>query len=186
MKTLGAWIAGIFALGLAIGSFVSGSGARLEPAASALESAPPLHQIDCGEGREALLEPFDTQGTASFKVRCIDTEKKQRPRVVSHPARRAPAPVVALAPPPPVPPAREPPTPEPEVPVTEPAVDEIDLDDEGDSRSWKERAVVIGGAAGAGAGIGAIAKGKKGATVGAAIGAASGAAYEWIKRSKKN
>ncbi len=206
MKTLGAWIAGIFALGLAIGSFGSGSGARPEPAASALESAPPLHQVDCGEGREALLEPFDTQGTASFNVRCIDTEKKQRPRVVSHPAPRAPAPAVALAPPPPEPPPPKPPTPEPptperEVPVTEPAVNEpavnepavnepavneIDLDDADDSRSWKERAVVIGGAAGAGAGIGAIAKGKKGAAVGAAIGAASGAAYEWIKRDKKN
>jgi hypothetical protein len=59
-------------------------------------------------------------------------------------------------------------------------------DDENDSRSWKQSAVVIGGSAGAGAGIGAIAKGKKGAAVGAAIGAASGAAYELIKRDKKN
>ena len=159
MKTLGAWIAGIFALGLALGSFVSGSGARPESAASeletALESAPPLHHVDCGEGREALLEPVDVDGTTSFKVRCVDTEQIRPTRVVSHPAPRAPAPVVALAPPPP----------EPEVHVPEPAVDEIDLDDADDSRSWKESAVVIGGAAGAGAGIGAIAKGKKGALV---------------------
>jgi len=175
MKTLGAWIAGIFALGLALGSFVSSSGARPEPAASeletALESAPPLHHVDCGEGREALLEPFDVDGTTSFKVRCVDTEETRRTRVVSHPA---PAPVVALRPPPP----------EPEVHMPESAVDEIEVDEADDSRSWKESAVVIGGAAGAGAGIGAIAKGKKGAAVGAAIGAASGAVYELLKRDK--
>ena len=46
--------------------------------------------------------------------------------------------------------------------------------------------VIIGGAAGAGAGIGAIAKGKKGAAVGAAIGAATGAAYELMKKDKQN
>lgn len=72
------------------------------------------------------------------------------------------------------------------MPVPEPAVVEIKVDDADDPRSWKESAVVIGGAAGAGAGIGAIAKGKKGAAVGAAIGAASGVAYELFKRHKKN
>ena len=180
MKTLGAWIAGIFALGLALGSFVSGSGARPEPAASeletALESAPPLHQVDCGEGREPLLAPLDVDGTTSFKVRCVEIEDERRTDVVSHPAPRAHAPVVALAPPPP----------EPEVNMPESAVDAVEIDDADDSRSWKQSAVVIGGAASAGAGIGAMAKGKKGAAVGAAIGAASGAAYELFKRDKKN
>ncbi len=175
MKTLGAWIAGIFALGVALGSFVSGSGARPEPAASeletALESAPPLHQVDCGQGREALLEPFDVDGTTSFKVRCVEINDARRTHVVSHPA-----PVVASAPPPP----------EIQVPEPAPTVDTVEIDDADDSRSWKQSAVVIGGAAGAGAGIGAMAKGKRGAAVGAAIGAASGAAYELFKRDKKN
>ena len=49
-------------------------------------------------------------------------------------------------------------------------------------RSWKKSALVIGGAAGAGAGIGALAGGKKGALIGAAIGGGSGAIYEAVKR----
>ena len=171
MKTLVAWIAGIFALGLALGSFVSGSGPGSQPAAS----GPPLHQVDCGEGREALLEPVDVDGTTSFTVRCVETEPSHRAHVVSHTV--APTPVVTAAPPP-----RELAS---EVHVHEPPVEvEVEVEATDDSRSWKESAVVIGGAAGAGAGIGAVAKGKKGAAVGAAIGAASGAVYELLKRDK--
>jgi hypothetical protein len=49
-------------------------------------------------------------------------------------------------------------------------------------RSWKKSALIIGGAAGAGAGIGGIAKGGKGALIGAAIGGGAAAIYEAIKR----
>lgn len=159
MKTLVAWIAGIFALGLALGSFVSGSGPGSQPAAS----DPPLHQVDCGEGRKALLEPVDVNGTTSFRVRCIETEPSRRAQAV------ASTPVVTSAPTP-----REAQVPE----------SPVEVDSTDDSRSWKQSAVVVGGAAGAGAGIGAVAKGKKGAAVGAAIGAASGAVYELLKRDK--
>jgi hypothetical protein len=154
MKTLGVWIAGIFALGLALGSFVSGSGPGSQPDAV----APPLQQVDCGKGREALLEPIDTDGTTSFRVRCVETGPSRRAHVaVSTP----------LAPP---------------TPIPQEHIPEVEAAD--DARSWKQSAVVIGGAAGAGAGIGAVAKGKKGAAVGAAIGAASGTVYELLKRDK--
>jgi len=49
-------------------------------------------------------------------------------------------------------------------------------------RSWKNTALVIGGSAGAGAAIGAIAGGKKGALIGAAIGGGGAGLYEAIKR----
>lgn len=55
-----------------------------------------------------------------------------------------------------------------------------------DGRSWKDRALVIGGAAGAGAGVGGLAGGKKGALIGAAIGGGGAALFEAIRGSKKN
>ena len=138
MKTLGVWIAGIFALGLALGSFVSGSGAGSQPATS----DPPLHHVDCGEGREALLEPVDADGSMSFRVRCVEIDGKRQRHVASHPA-----PFVASGPP----------TPLSQAPEPAPTADTAEIDDAHESRSWKQRAIVIGGAAGVGAGIGAIA-----------------------------
>jgi hypothetical protein len=49
-------------------------------------------------------------------------------------------------------------------------------------RSWKKTALVIGGSTAAGAGVGAIAGGKKGALIGAAIGGGGATIYEAIKR----
>jgi hypothetical protein len=49
-------------------------------------------------------------------------------------------------------------------------------------RDWKKTAMVIGGTTAAGAGIGAIFGGKKGALIGAAVGGGAGTLYEVKKR----
>jgi hypothetical protein len=49
-------------------------------------------------------------------------------------------------------------------------------------RSWQKTALVIGGSTAAGAGVGAIAGGKKGALIGAAVGGGAATIFEAIKR----
>jgi len=49
-------------------------------------------------------------------------------------------------------------------------------------RDWKRTAMVIGGTTAAGAGLGAIFGGKKGALIGAALGGGAGTLYEVRKR----
>jgi len=52
-------------------------------------------------------------------------------------------------------------------------------------RSWEKEAMIIGGSAGAGTAIGAVAGGKKGAAVGAAAGGVGGLIYDLVTREKK-
>ena len=51
-------------------------------------------------------------------------------------------------------------------------------------RSWEKEALIIGGGAGAGAAIGAVAGGKKGAAVGATAGGIGGLIYDLATRKK--
>jgi hypothetical protein len=52
-------------------------------------------------------------------------------------------------------------------------------------RSWEKEVLIIGGSAGAGTAIGALAGGKKGAAVGAAAGGVGGLIYDVLTRNKK-
>ena len=52
-------------------------------------------------------------------------------------------------------------------------------------RSWEKEVLIIGGSAGAGTAIGALAGGKKGAGVGAAAGGVGGLIYDLATRNKK-
>ena len=51
-------------------------------------------------------------------------------------------------------------------------------------RTWQKEALIIGGGAGAGAAVGAIAGGKKGAAIGAVSGGVAGAIYDLATRNK--
>jgi len=53
---------------------------------------------------------------------------------------------------------------------------------ESEERSWGKTAMIIGGTSGAGAGIGGLIAGKKGALIGAAIGGGAATVYEARKR----
>jgi hypothetical protein len=52
-------------------------------------------------------------------------------------------------------------------------------------RSWEKQALIIGGTAGAGAAIGAIAGGGKGAGIGAAAGGVGGLIYDLVTKNKQ-
>jgi hypothetical protein len=51
-------------------------------------------------------------------------------------------------------------------------------------RSWEREALIVGGSAGAGAAIGAAAKGKRGAAVGALTGGIAGLIYDLATRNR--
>ncbi len=165
MRTLALGILGIFGLGLAVGSFVAATTAGEAPDPTGVEGAlsvAPL--VDCGAGREALVEQVIANGEVVARVKCVPTQ---------------PAPIVRATPNPVVTGERV-----PEARSDAPVAKPVAMEEEG-SRSLKDSALIIGGAAGAGAGIGAIAKGKKGAAVGAAAGAVAGTVYDLATRKNK-
>jgi hypothetical protein len=55
---------------------------------------------------------------------------------------------------------------------------------QGKKRSWEKEALIIGGSAGGGAAIGAMAGGKKGAAIGATAGGVGGLVYDLLTRNK--
>jgi hypothetical protein len=56
------------------------------------------------------------------------------------------------------------------------------MDASGSGRTWKKTALVIGGSTAAGAGVGGLVGGKKGALIGSAIGGGASTIYEAMKR----
>jgi hypothetical protein len=52
-------------------------------------------------------------------------------------------------------------------------------------RSWEREVLIVGGSAGAGAAIGAVAGGKKGAAIGALSGGVAGLVYDMATRNKR-
>jgi hypothetical protein len=176
MKTLMGWIVGVFALGLVAGSLYRSTAAESEPDRGSLESAlRSAPSVDCGAGRQAVLAPIAADGGTTVQIKCVSTSPV-RERVVAAAAPTLP-PVVAASREEPAPVTSSSTSPSSETPRVPATADKS-------PRSVKDHALIIGGAAGAGAGIGAIAKGKKGAAVGAAIGGVAGTVYDVLTRNK--
>jgi hypothetical protein len=57
--------------------------------------------------------------------------------------------------------------------------------EQANGRSWEKEVLIVGGSAGAGTAIGAVAGGKKGAAVGAAAGGVGGLIYDLLTRNNK-
>jgi hypothetical protein len=120
-------------------------------------SATPLLQIRCEPGQRAIIR--QAAGTAAAE--CVDdgnavpraTIARPANTVVTYPAETYSAPRRA--------------------PVARVA--------KTSSRNWKKTAMVIGGSSAAGAGVGGIFGGKKGALIGAAIGGGAGTLFEVAK-----
>jgi len=69
-------------------------------------------------------------------------------------------------------------------PAPAPRVQKTTYVERAPKRDWKRTALIIGGSSAAGAGIGAMAGGKKGALIGAAIGGGASTAYQVMKKGK--
>ena len=65
---------------------------------------------------------------------------------------------------------------------TTPVQERVVVERAPEKRSWKQSALIIGGSSAAGAGVGGIVDGKKGALIGAAIGGGAASIYEATKR----
>ena len=123
-------------------------------------AATPLLQIRCEPGQRAAIREV----AGATVAECLDAVSSERYGSVSTPVAYQPR----------------------AVPVNqtypEPRPAAATRVRQSSGRDWKKTALVIGGTTGAGAGIGAIFGGKKGALIGAAIGGGASSIYEARKR----
>jgi hypothetical protein len=68
--------------------------------------------------------------------------------------------------------------------VSEPAPEPVVYRESQKKRSFGKEALIVGGSAGAGAAVGAVAGGKKGAAIGAVSGGVAGLVYDLVTRNK--
>ncbi len=170
------------AAALVMTAWFIGRAGSLSAADSEVRPAVSNVAVDCEPSQQALVRQIDVDGEPRTVVQCVTTTAAAaafaaEDTVLSSPrlapaVYRAPVATPARTVAAPVQPVRT-----VTAPVAQRTVDRVAEP----TRSWKTRAMVIGGSAGAGAGIGALIGGKKGALIGAAIGGGSGTVYEVVK-----
>jgi hypothetical protein len=170
------------AAALALTGWLVGRTSGVSAAGDGPTSAASNVAVDCEPTQQALVRQVDFDGEPRTVVQCVsaitETAALRLPAAAASAPALVPAvyhvpqPVRAVVPA--AAPART---------VASPAPQRATAEREAATteRSWKQRALVIGGSAGAGAGIGALIGGKKGALIGAAIGGGSGTVYEVVK-----
>ena len=118
--------------------------------------------VRCAPGQHAVVNQTVVSGRTVAAVDCLSDALAQAPAAYQPGPVSRPAALRTTA------------------PVTAPSTETVA--ERKATRSWQERAIVIGGSSGAGAGIGALIGGKKGALIGAAIGGGGGTVYEMTRR----
>jgi hypothetical protein len=147
---------------------------RVDAPAAAEDDALPALRVTCEPGQRAVIRRAPAAAGAAVDAGCVGGED-----VASLPAYRSLTPLESSGG------VRAVPVSYPAPRVTRapaPRYDTYTPRRVEEKRSWKKRALVIGGSAGAGAGVGALAGGKKGALIGAAVGGGAGTLYEVLKR----
>ncbi len=139
-----------------------------DPRSAAATSEPTL--VQCEPHQEAVLQRSIVAGREVAQVTCIS---RVLPAAAAVPARYYQTASVAA---------------QPDI-VQQPIVrapvrrtERVVVRETAPRRSWQKTALIIGGSTGAGAGVGALASGKKGALIGAAIGGGAASIYEAAKR----
>lgn len=133
--------------------------------------------VSCGPGQRALVRPILVRGEQVSQVECVSDPygpatsaygTYDRPAMVDVDPYGRVIPVHSEI---------------RTVPVrTYPVRERRVVTERGSGRSWKKSAMVIGGSTAAGAGIGGLIGGKKGALIGAALGGGASTIFEATKR----
>ncbi len=172
------------AAALAMTAWFVGRAGSLSAADSEVTPAFSNVAVDCEPAQQALVRQMDVNGEPRTVVQCVTSPATAAAfEADGGPVLASPRLVPAVYRPPVAAPVRT--VAAPARPVSAAAaapqrpVERVTQPEP--KRSWKTRAMVIGGSAGAGAGIGALIGGKKGALIGAAIGGGSGTVYEVVK-----
>jgi len=123
--------------------------------------------LGCRPDEAAVIQRFTFQGERGLNSQCVVVSTPWAAALTTataaNPAQFAAAPAVART-------------------TAAPAVPRARQVESSNGRTWKKTALVIGGSTAAGAGIGGLIGGKKGALIGTAIGGGGSTIYEAMKR----